>query len=353
MSEGARPRTWLDEPRSGAPCTVIAEVAQSHEGSLGMAHAFVDAAARAGADAIKFQTHIADAESTPSEPWRKPFSSQDATRLDYWRRMEFREEGWHELRKHAQERDLLFLSSPFSPAAVELLDRVGVAGWKVASGEISNHALLERMADTGLPVMLSTGMSQEEEIEAAVARVGARAPLAVMQCTSMYPCPPEWVGIDLIPRFRERFGCAVGLSDHSATIYPGLAAATLGVELLEVHVVLSREMFGPDVVASITTAELRQLVEGVRFIETMRAHPGDKASLPESVTALRDIFMKSVVAARDLEEGAVLALEHLTTKKPGTGIPARDLHTLVGRRLLRALERDELIHPDDLEAGES
>jgi N-acetylneuraminate synthase len=197
-------------------------------------------------------------------------------------------------------------------------------------------------------------MSPLEEIDAAVERVRSHdVPMAVMQCTSMYPTPAENVGINLIPEFRERYGCSVGLSDHSATIYPGLAAATLGAELLEVHITLSREMFGPDVVASITTAELRQLVEGVRFIEKMRANPGDKAALPKSVTSLRDIFMKSVVAARDLEKGMVLTPDDLTSKKPGTGIPAKDVDSLIGRRLNRSLERDELLQPEDLEASDS
>jgi N-acetylneuraminate synthase len=329
---------------------VIAEVSQSHDGSLGMAHAFVDAAAEAGADAIKFQTHIASAEGTRDEPWRTRFSPQDETRFDYWRRMEFTPEQWHGLRAHADKRGLHFLSSPFSMAAVELLARVGVAAWKVASGEINNDPLLDAMAASGLPIMLSTGMSPMAEIDAAVERVrGHGVPLAVMQCTSMYPCPPELVGFNLIPEFRERYGCAVGLSDHSATIYPGLAAAVLGVEVLEVHITLSREMFGPDVVASITTGELRQLVDGVRFIERMRATPCDKQALPESVTSLRGIFMKSVVAADDLEEGTVLRPEHLTTKKPGTGIPAREGPSLVGKRLRRSVARDELLSPDDLE----
>jgi N-acetylneuraminate synthase len=329
---------------------VIAEVSQSHDGSLGMAHAFVDAAAEAGADAIKFQTHIASAEGTRDEPWRTRFSPQDETRFDYWRRMEFTPEQWHGLKAHADKRGLHFLSSPFSMAAVELLARVGVAAWKVASGEINNDPLLDAMAASGLPIMLSTGMSPMAEIDAAVERVrGHGVPIAVMQCTSMYPCPPELVGFNLIPEFRERYGCAVGLSDHSATIYPGLAAAVLGIEVLEVHITLSREMFGPDVVASITTRELRQLVEGVRFIERMRATPCDKQALPESVTSLRDIFMKSVVAADDLKEGTVLRPEHLTTKKPGSGIPARDCPSLVGKRLRRSVARDELLSPDDME----
>jgi N,N'-diacetyllegionaminate synthase len=346
--------TWLRQPRPGSACSVIAEVSQTHDGSLGTAHAFVDAAATAGADAIKFQTHIASAEGTPAEPWRKRFSPQDESRFDYWRRMEFSAEQWRGLKEHADKCGLHFLSSPFSLAAVDLLTRVGVSAWKVASGEINNHPLLDVMARTGLPVMLSTGMSPLEEIDAAVERVrGHDVPVAVMQCTSMYPTPPEHVGLDLIPEFRERYGCSVGLSDHSATIYPGLAAATLGAELIEVHFTLSREMFGPDVVASITTAELRQLVEGVRFIEKMRANPGDKAALPESVTSLRDIFMKSVVAARNLEKGTVLTPEDLTSKKPGTGIPAKDIHTLIGQRLLRSVERDDILHPEDLEASDS
>jgi N-acetylneuraminate synthase len=342
--------TWLREPRPGSACSVVAEVSQSHDGSLGMAHAFIDAAAEAGADAIKFQTHIASAEGTTDEPWRTRFSPQDETRFDYWRRMEFTPEQWHGLKAHADKRGLHFLSSPFSMAAVELLSRVGVAAWKVASGEINNDPLLDAMAASGLPMMLSTGMSPVAEIDAAVERVrGHGVPFAVLQCTSIYPCPPELVGFNLIPEFRERYGCAVGLSDHSATIYPGLAAATLGIEVLEVHITLSREMFGPDVVASITTGELRQLVEGVRFIEGMRATPCDKEALPDAVTSLRDIFMKSVVAADDLEAGTVLRLEHLTTKKPGTGIPARECHTLVGRRLRRSVAHDALLSMDDLE----
>src|SRR5436309_2202786 len=213
-----------------------------------MAHAFIDAIARAGADGVKFQTHIAAAESTPSEPWRIQFSRQDEARYDYWKRMEFTESQWHELKRHADHLGLLFLSSPFSLEAVELLERVGVAAWKVASGEVSNVPMFERMSATGLPMLLSSGMSSLEEIDEVVQRVKQKGlPLAVLQCTTAYPCPPEKVGLNLIPEFRARYGCAIGLSDHSGTIYPGLAAATLGIEVLEVHVAFSREMFGPDV----------------------------------------------------------------------------------------------------------
>ncbi len=134
--------TWLDEPRPGAACAIIGEVAQAHDGSLGLAHAFIDAIAAAGADAVKFQTHIAAAESTPAEPWRRRFSPQDDSRFDYWRRMEFTREQWRELKTHAESKGLVFLSSPFSLEAFELLRGIGVATWKIASGEIgrSPHA---------------------------------------------------------------------------------------------------------------------------------------------------------------------------------------------------------------------
>ena len=337
-----------DAPRGG--CLIIGEVAQTHDGSLGTAHAFIDAIADAGADAVKFQTHIAASESTPSEPWRVKFSRQDATRYEYWKRMEFSEEQWRGLKVHTEERGLLFLSSPFSLEAVELLERISIAAWKVASGEVSNLQLLDRMIATRVPVMLSSGMSPLDELDRTVARVKAAGlPLAVLQCTSSYPCPPEKVGLNLLQLFRERYQCAVGLSDHSGTIYPGLASATLGSAVLEVHVTLSREMFGPDVPVSITTRELRQLVDGIRFIERMNAHPVDKDAMASEMMPLRNLFTKSVVARHDLAAGTVLGEEHLTIKKPGAGIPAARLPELLGTRLRRSLNIDEMLSETDLE----
>lgn len=330
-------------------CLIIGEVAQAHDGSLGMAHAFIDAIAGAGADAVKFQTHLAAAESTPGEPWRVKFSSQDASRYDYWKRMEFTEEQWRGLKNHADERGLKFLSSPFSVEAVDLLTRVGVAAWKVASGEITNTPMLDRMAAAGLPIFLSTGMSSLSEIDAAVERLKShRLPITVLQCTSAYPCPPEKVGLNLIPFFRDRYDCSVGLSDHSGTIYPGLVAAALGISVLEVHVTLSREVFGPDVPASVTTAELRQLVDGVRFIEMMNANPIDKDALSFEMKPFRELFTKSIVARTDLPAGTVLHEEHLAVKKPGTGIPASRLVNVIGQTLRCAVRADQILQESDL-----
>jgi N-acetylneuraminate synthase len=344
MSDRSMPR------ESEKKCLIIGEIAQAHDGSLGAAHALIDAVANAGADAVKFQTHIAAAESTPAEPWRVKFSYQDATRYDYWKRMEFTEEQWCGLRKHADERRLMFLSSPFSIEAVELLQRVGVGAWKVASGEVSNEPMFERMKTSRLPIILSSGMSSWNELDVAVGRVQqAGLALTVMQCSSLYPTPPEKIGLNLIPEFRKRYGCKVGLSDHSGTIYAGLAAATAGIDALEVHVTFSREAFGPDVPASLTTAELRQLVEGVRFIEKAVDHPVDKDELAKELAPLRNLFTKSLVTRGDLPAGTVLQEQHLSLKKPGTGMPAARLNDIVGRRLRRSVPAGKLISEEDLE----
>lgn len=336
---------WFDNPTR---CLIIGEIAQTHDGSLGTAHAYIDAVANAGADAIKFQTHIAAAESTPGEPWRVKFSRQDATRFAYWQRMEFSEEQWHGLAAHARERGLLFLSSAFSPEAVDLLERVGVPGWKVGAGEVSNLPLLEKMARTGKPVILSSGMSDWAELDAAVHCVREHsAAVAVLQCTTAYPCPPEKLGLNVLAELRARYACPIGLSDHSGVIYAGLAAATLGAKLLEVHVAFSRECFGPDVIASLTTPELKQLVEGVRFIETALAAPVDKQAMADSLRELKQVFGKSIVAARDLPAGHCVTLADLAFKKPGTGIPAARYQELLARTLARAVVADAQLTEED------
>jgi N,N'-diacetyllegionaminate synthase len=328
---------------------VIAEVGQAHDGSLGLAHAFIDAIADAGADVVKFQTHIAAAESTPQEPWRIRFSRQDVSRYEYWKRMEFREADWLELRRHAESRGLQFLSSPFSLEAVELLTRIGVGAWKIPSGELTNPGLLDAVIRTGLPILLSTGMGSFDEIDRAVRSIrrGGNA-CAVLQCTTAYPCPPEQIGLNVLEELRSRYDCPVGLSDHSGTIFPGLSAATLGANVIEVHVTLSREMFGPDVTSSLTTQELRTLVDGVRFIERMRRSPVEKDGLARELAPLRDLFQKSVVVRTALPAGTVLRPEHLAAKKPGTGIPAAQMATVIGSRLTRSMGADEVLQAADI-----
>ncbi len=335
----------------GHGVAVIGEVGQAHDGSLGTAHAFIDAIADAGADAVKFQTHIAAAESRTDEPWRVKFSYADDTRYEYWKRMEFTPQAWAGLRQHALDRGLAFLSSPFSLEAVELLRRVGVAAWKIASGEVTNPQLLDAVAQTGAPVLLSSGMSGWVELDGAVTRLrdGGAGALAVLQCTSAYPVAPQRVGLNVLGEIRERYGCAAGLSDHSGTIFPALAAVALGARVIEVHVTLSREMFGPDVGASVTTSELRLLVEGIRYVESALAAPVDKDEVATELAPMRALFGRSLVARCALPVGHMLAASDLIPKKPAGGLPPARLESLIGRRLNRALRADEPLHDCDLQ----
>jgi N-acetylneuraminate synthase len=334
----------------GEPCFIIGEIAQAHDGSLGTAHAYIDAVAAAGADAVKFQTHIAAAESTPQESFRVKFSPQDATRFAYWKRIEFSAAQWRGLADHARDRGLVFLSTPFSLAAVDLLQGLELAAWKVGSGEISNLPLIERMAATGKPILLSSGMSPWEDLDQAVGAAAAGgAPVAIFQCTTAYPCPPEKVGLNVLAEVRQRYGCAVGLSDHSGQIFAPLTAVAFGANLLEVHAVFSRECFGPDVSASLTTGELKQLVEGVRFVESMLANPIDKEAQAAELGEMRRLFGKSVVAATDLMAGTRLTETDLALKKPGTGIPAAQIGRVIGKTLRHAVAADTLLAEGDLE----
>lgn len=274
----------------GAPCFIVAEVAQAHEGSLRIAHDFIDAVATTGADAVKFQCHIAEAESTPEESWRvEPVWKQDASRYAYWKRMEFSPEQWVGLKEHANARGLIFLCSPFSVEAVKLLDPL-VPAWKVASGEVTNKPLLYAVHNTVKPVILSYGMATPNEFFLArdiFAHSPVRIPLAVLQCTSMYPCPPEKIGLDF---FHENHDWPVGLSDHSGAIWPSLAAATLGASIVEVHVKLSHHDSGFDSSASITPEDLCGLVKGVRLIEKA-TQTVNKYELAAELEPMRRLFL--------------------------------------------------------------
>src|SRR5262245_55845844 len=271
----------------GANAFVIAEVAQAHDGSLGLAHAFIDAAADAKADAIKFQTHNASEESTREEPFRVLFSQQDATRYDYWRRMEFAPAQWAGLAEHARKRGLAFLSSAFSLHAVELLSNIGVDAWKLASGEHRSDDILDRICSTGLPVLLSTGMSSYAEIDRTVARVRASgAPPIVLQCTSRYPTPLAEVGLDVIDEYRRRYDCPVGLSDHSGSVFPALAAMARGADVIEVHLTFDRRMFGPDSPASLTISELQLLCSARDAFAEMWRNRVDKDEMAEKLAPM-------------------------------------------------------------------
>ncbi len=333
------------------PTFIIAEIAQAHDGSLGILHSYIDALATTGVDAIKFQTHIAEAESSSYEPFRVNFSYEDATRYDYWQRMSFTPEQWRGIKSHCEEAGLEFMSSPFSQAAVDLLEEIGIIRYKIGSGEVTNFLLLEKIARTGKPVILSSGMSSFAELDAAVdlfRRAGND--LSILQCTTSYPTPPERLGLNVIAELKARYPFArIGLSEHTATIYAGLAAVALGAELLEFHAVFDRRIFGPDAASSLTIDETAELVKGVRFLETARQHPIDKNDTGP-YGELKRIFEKSLAVSKDLPAGHRLTFEDLEAKKPADkGISATDYAAVIGRQLRVAKPRYSFLNEEDLE----
>lgn len=333
----------------GAPCLIIAEVGLAHDGSLGAAHAYIDAAADAGADAVKFQTHIASAESSPQEGFRIKVFPQDKTRFEYWERTAFTEEQWLGLKQHAEEKRLIFLSTPFSNAAVALLRRIGMKAWKIGSGETNNLLMLEEIASQVEPILLSSGMSYIEELDKSVGLLRSNgSPVMVMQCTSSYPCPPERYGLNMIGEYRERFEVPVGFSDHSGDIAPGLAAVTLGAKAVEVHVTWSKQCFGPDVRSSLTFDQLKELVRGVRLIEQSLESKIDKNAVAEEMREMRQLFTKGLVASGPIAAGTLLERNHLDAKKPCSGISVSDYQSVLGRVVKRSLFIGEPIVWEDL-----
>ena len=326
---------------------IIAEIGQAHEGSLGMAHAYIDALAQTGVDAVKFQTHIAEAESSVYEPFRVKFSYEDATRFNYWKRMEFTPEQWKELKAHCDEAGVAFLSSPFSNAAVDLLEETGISRYKIGSGEVTNLLMLEKIARTGKPVILSSGMSSFDELDKSVTFLQKRGiDVSVLQCTTAYPTRPEEWGLDVIDALKKRYDVPVGFSDHSGDIFASLAAAARGAEILEFHAVFDKRMFGPDAKASLTIDEIARLVEGVRAIETALRHPVDKSDNTR-FKELKGMFEKSLAVNKDLPAGHRLTFDDLEAKKPkGYGIDTSRFEEVIGKPLARSMKRWEFLTED-------
>lgn len=328
----------------GHPSLIIAEIGNNHDGSIRQAERLIDAAAEAGADAVKFQTHIAEAEMLPSTPTPPHF---DEPRFQFTKRMELTLDDHLRLKEHAERQGLIFFSSPFSCQAVDLLEQVDVPAYKVASGEVTNPPLLQALAATGKPVLVSSGMSAVEDVEAAVAalRQGG-AQVVVMQCTSTYPCPPEEVNLRAMLAMGERLACLVGLSDHTPGINTSIAAAALGAVAIEKHFTLSRRLYGPDHHASLEPGDLARLVDGVREVEKALG-TGVKRRDPAH-DPVRATFEKSIVTAAPIPAGVAIEAVMLTTKRPGTGIPARRITEVVGRRAARDLHANHQVEAADL-----
>ncbi len=328
---------------------IIAEVGQAHEGSLGILHSYIDALAETGVDAVKFQVHIAEAESSIHEPFRIPFSYEDENRYDYWKRMSFSEIEWREIKSHCESLKVNFLASPFSIQAVDLLERLGATQYKVGSGEVNNLLMLERIAKTAKPIILSSGMSSYAELRSTVEFLKLYGnDLSILQCTTAYPTLADQLGLNVISELKERFpACKIGLSEHTARKASSIAAVALGAEIIEFHAVFDRRMFGPDASSSLTIDEISEVVQSIRFVEKALNNPVIKDDT-SSFSSVKKIFEKSLAVSKDLDADHILRFEDLESKKPAKmGIDAQEYRSFLGRKLRHPKKRNEFLNVDD------
>jgi N-acetylneuraminate synthase len=293
--------------------------------------------------------HIAEAESSIYEPFRVKFSKQDASRMDYWKRMEFTFEQWEGIKKHCENLGMEFMASPFSNSAVELLEKLNVLRYKVGSGEVNNLLIIQKIAETKKPILISSGMSNYEEIDQTIKFLKPFGnPLSILQCTTAYPTEPEEWGLNIIPELKNKYNLPVGFSDHSGDIYACLAAAVLGSEIFEFHVVFDKRQFGPDTSSSITIEQTKILVKGIKDIQKSLSSPINKLD-NQKFSNLKDIFEKSLAINKDLTVGHVISFSDLEAKKPAKmGIPASKFKDIIGRVLINNLNKWDFINYKDL-----
>jgi len=330
---------------------VIAEAGVNHNGSAALAVRLVDAAADAGADAVKFQTFRAAALATPSAPkaaYQLRSAKRRESQLDMLKKLELSEKGHRLALARARKRGIAFLSTPFDAADADFLARLGVPAFKLPSGELTNLPLLAHVARKGKPVILSTGMSTLAEVREAVAvlrRNGCRR-LTLLHCVSNYPADAKDANLRAMKTMADAFKTPVGWSDHTPGAVTAIAAVALGASVIEKHFTLDQRLPGPDHAMSLEPAELACFVAALREAASAL---GDGVKAPRPCEApIRRVARRSLVLTAALPKGTRLTAAHLSSKRPGTGLPPSKLASVIGRRLKRALRADRPLRPGDL-----
>ena len=336
----------------GYPCFLIAEAGVNHNGSVETALELVDAAVRAGADAVKFQTFNADrlvSREAPMAADQVRNMGRPGSQHDMLRGLELSEEAHRNVMAHCEERGIVFLSSPFDEESADFLMELGVPAFKLPSGEITNLPFLAHVAGFGKPMVVSTGMADLAEVEAAVRVIGdaENRQLVLLHCVSAYPADPADVNLRAMCTMAEAFGAPVGYSDHTLGIEIALAAAALGACVIEKHFTLDKTLPGPDHAASLEPEELASLVEGVRRVEASLGDGSKRPAASEADTTMA--ARKSLFVARDLPAGSVLTADAVSIKRPGTGLQPALLERLVGRTLRKAVKAGEQLTLEALE----
>jgi N,N'-diacetyllegionaminate synthase len=336
----------------GNPCFVIAEAGVNHNGDIALAKRLLDAAVEAGANAVKFQSFHAESiasSEAPKAAYQVATTGASETQREMLQRLELTHAAHEELSRHASERGIIFCSTPFDIASVDLLEALDVPFFKVASGELTHVPLLRRIARTGRPVVVSTGMSELQEVESALGtlRAAGARDIALLHCLSEYPAPSAEANLRAMATMRERFGTPVGYSDHTLGVEVAVASVALGASILEKHLTLDRSMPGPDHRASLEPREFSELVRQVRSVESAL---GDGVKRPgKSEMANRAIARRGVFAAVAIPKGTVLTADMLACKRPDDGIPASQFDSVVGRRVRLDLRAGEKLSWEQLD----
>ena len=327
---------------------IIAEAGVNHNGDMAVARKLIDVAAAAGADRVKFQTFSADRlVTTQARKADYQVQSTDAgeTQHAMLRRLELTPDMHVGLMAHCRSRGIQFFSTGFDLDSIDLLASLGIDSFKIPSGEITNLPYLRHVGRYGKPVILSTGMANLEEIEAALMaleKAGTpRAKITVLHCTTEYPAPMAEVNLRAMLTIRDAFGVAVGYSDHTPGTEVAIAAVALGAAVIEKHFTLDRNLPGPDHKASLEPDELRAMVSAIRNVE-LALGVGIKCASPSELKN-RPISRKSIVAARPIEAGETFSADNVTAKRPGTGLSPMRWDDVLGKRASRRYELDEAI----------
>jgi N,N'-diacetyllegionaminate synthase len=324
-------------------CKLIAEVGLSHEGSLGLAKAFIDASKQAGADAVKFQMHNSDYESSKHEKFRINFSDQDSSRRDYWLRTSFTSREWKLLKSYADSQDIEFIVSVFSAVSLEIARDLGIEKFKLGSGDLNNEEFLTVIPQLDISLIISTGMAFWNEIEQAVSTYRNLPSLVVLQCTSKYPTPLNQVGLNIMTEIKRRFDIPTGLSDHTNSISSSVFAISAGADYIEKHVIFDKMMFGPDVTSSITFEQLSQLSRFSRDFEFLQ-EPLDKDQMAEELHEMRQLFGRSLALKENRPAGYLIeSASEFCLRKPGGGLPWKSIDQFIGQRLKRDYNREEFL----------
>ena len=331
---------------------IIAEAGVNHNGSIALAKQLIDIASKSNADAVKFQTFIAEevvSTDAPKAEYQKQTTDASESQLDMIRKLELSKEDHQKLMDYAAHKNIMFLSTPFDERSMDLLVELEVSLIKISSGEITNHPFLKYIAKMGLPIILSTGMSTLDEVAEAVSVIKEAGceDLTLLHCTSNYPARVEDCNLLAMKTMADAFGVPVGYSDHTPGIYVPLAAAAMGACVIEKHFTLDKNLSGPDHRASLEPVELEEMVRGIRLVEKARGSPV-KAPV-ESELEVRDVARRSIVAKVDIPTGTVITEDMLVFKRPGTGVAPKDSTILIGKIATQDINKNEMLEFEELE----